>query len=339
MQHLKQRTITSLLAILILAPAAIARGAETLIMDNGDRLNGRLVRMSDKVLEFETAYAGRIRVNWSNIREIRSDATFAVHLPGNELVPVSSIIRQDDNLLLDGRSEPAANVTRINPADWETGRASRFGGEIDAAFKLERGNTHENRTEVAGRLEWQKMRHRIRLAGGFEHGESNSVVTSDQWSIESSYDDTNPTRLYYGARTSLKSDGMSDLDLRWAIGPHVGYRFIESDRTRLSAETGFEYTSEDYRTLPPETFPAESWRIEFTHFLIPGKLELYHRDNGRLNLANAGRISFETWNGVKLPIAGGLHTSAELRTSYDADAPADAQSWDTVYRFKVGYTW
>jgi hypothetical protein len=317
----------------------VAGAAETLMMDNGDRLQGRLLRMSDNVLEFETDYAGKIRVNWSNVREIRSDGTFDVCLPESEVISVRSLTRQNDQVLLDGQREQASNVTQINPADWETGKKSRFSGELDTAVKLERGNTHENRTDVTSRMEWNKMRHRIQLAGKIEHSDNNSAVTIDNWSIESSYDNTHAKRSYFGARTSLKSDGMSDLNLRWATGPHIGFRFIESSRTALNAETGMEYTSENYRSQPLDTFLSESWRVEFTHFLIPGKLELYHRDSGRFNLTNTRRISFDTWNGVKLPIAGGLNTSAEIKTAYDGDAPPDVQSLDLVYWLRVGYQW
>lgn len=339
MLHRIHQRLPTLFIVLLLAPTAIAGAAETLIMDNGDRLNGHLVCMSDQVLEFETVYAGKIRVNWNNIREIRSDGTFAVRLPGNEVKPVSSLIREDDRVLLDGQTVPGMNVTQINPADWEIGRAARLSGEIDAGFKLERGNTYENRTDVMSRMEWKKMRHRIRLGGEFEYGKSDGVLTSERWSIETAYDNSASRHIYYGAATSLKSDRMSDLNLRWATGPHIGYRFIETTRTGLNAETGLEYATEDYRSQHLNTFLADSWKFEFSHFLIPGKLQVYHRNSGLVSLTDGGGLSVDTWNGLKLPITAGLSTSAEIKTTYNGNAPAIAKLWDTVYRFKVGYQW
>jgi hypothetical protein len=339
MRSLKHIAIITIFTLLLLAQAGVASATETLIMDNGDRINGHLVRMSDGVLELETGYAGTIRVGWKHIRTIQSDDTFRIRLTGNEMVSVASLSRQNDRLLLDGRSEPFVNVMQINPADWETGDAGRFSGDIDAAFKLDRGNTHENRADITARVEWKKLQHRIRLGGEVEYSKIDGALSSDRWSIESSYDNNTPKRSFYGARTSLKSDRMTDLNLRSAIGPHLGVRIFDTARTSLSAETGFEYTSERYRGQAAEKFLAESWRLEFNHFLIPGKLEIYHRNNGLLGLTRSGGVSFDAWNGLKFPIAGGLNTSAEIKMTYDGDAPADAQSWDIVYRLKIGYQW
>jgi hypothetical protein len=308
-------------------------------MDNGDRLNGHILNMGNGILVFETAYAGKLRIEWPHVREIHSDKSFDVLLQGNEVAAVKELKQENGQVELDSRSEPAGRVLKLNPASWELGKSSWFGGEIDAAFKLERGNTHENRSDVMGKLEWKKSRHRVRLGGELEYGRTDGTVSSDRWSVETSYDTTDAQRFYYGARTSLKSDELGDLNLRWTAGPHVGYRFIDNSRSRLYAETGLEYTAEHYRMIQVDRFLAESWRIEFKHFLIPDRLELYHRDNGLVSLGGVGGVSFESWNGVKLPISGGLNTSAEIKTSFNGDAPPDALKWDVVYRLKIGYQW
>lgn len=339
MFRLKLRFFFSFLSLLLIGPTATAGATETLVMDNGDRLSGHVLRMSDGVLELETGYAGTMRVNWKHVREILSDTNIKLRLAGNEVVSITSLKQDNGQVCFADRSEPVMKVMQINPADWETGKASKFGGEVDAAFKLERGNSQVNQTDVTSRLEWKKTRHRIRVAGELEYGKTDGEVSSDRWSVETSYDNTPSKRFYYGGRTSLKSDEMSDLNLRWSSGPHVGYRLADTDRTKFSAETGLEYTTEDYHAQSLDSFIGESWRIEFSHFLIPGKLELYHRDNGLVSLADFGALTLDTWTGIKLPIAGGVNTSAEFKTSYNGKAPAGAKLWDTIYRIKVGYQW
>ena len=330
-------TLVSLL--LVASPPAVASAVDTLVLDNGDRISGRLLRLNEGMIEFETGYAGTIRVGWPHVREIRSDGLLRVCLNGDEVFGVSSLTREGDSANLDGRKEPVINITQLNPADWELGKASRLSGEIDAALKLDRGNTHDDVTNVAGRFEWKKRKHRIRLGGEVEYDQNGPSVVNDRWSAETTYDNTNSHRIYFGERSSLRSDRMANLTLLWSTGPYIGYHIIETNRTRLSTETGIEYTDENYRTLPVETFLSESWRIEFSHFLIPGKLEIYHRNKGLLNLSDIKGLLFDTWSGVKFPITSNLNTSAEIKTAFNSAASANAIPWDTSYRIRIGYHW
>ncbi|NTV02124.1 MAG: DUF481 domain-containing protein [Chlorobiaceae bacterium] len=332
------RSIIAAIALLPIAPPA-SQAAETIVMDNGDRLTGRLVRMSGGILELETGYAGTVNAEWKNVREIASDGTVCVRLTGNEVVGIRSLRKQEEFVLLDSRREPGANVTQLNPADWELGKASKISGEMDVALKMERGNTHDDLTDLITRLEWKKSSHRIRLGGEFQYNQSGQDVTADRWSVETTYDNNASKRFYFGEGTSFKSDRMSNLILRWTAGPYAGLHLIDTHLTRFNAETGLEYASDNYRSKTIDTFLAGSWRIDFSHFLIPEKLEIYHRDNGLLSLTSTAGFSFDTWTGLKLPVASGMYTSAEVKTAFSGDAPPEAAAWDTTYRIKIGYQW
>jgi len=329
-----------LLTLFCLIHAVPASAAQTIMLDNGDRLTGTVERMSDGTVKFKTGYAGTISIEWKKIREIRSDdEPMHVRLTGNGTIPVKSIIRNGDRILLDQQSEPAMNVSQINPDDWETGKAARLSGEIGLSFKLDRGNTHENRSDIATNLEWKKLKHRVRLAGELEYYKTDGTEIQNRWTVGTTYDNHFSKNLYYGASASVKRDRMTDLNLRWTAGPYFGWNIVNNTRTKLSIENGLEYTSEEYLSRSNESFISDAWRMEFSYFIIPGKLELYHRNKGLVSLADAGGLSFDTWSGLKAPIAGGLNTSAELKTSYNGDAPEGTVPWDTTYRLKLGYQW
>ena len=329
--------LTALLLLLV-TPAA-AQAAETVVMENGDRLTGHLVHMNDGVLELETGYAGSVKANWAQVREICSEGTIGVRLNGDEVVVVRSLKKEAGALLLDSRREALANVTQLNPADWELGHAAKINGELDVALKLDRGNTHDDLSDLRGRIEWKKRQHRIRLGGEFQYSQSGNEVAADNWSAETAYDNKASKQFYFGERSSFRSDRMTNLILRWTIGPYAGMRLIETSRTRLNAETGFEYASDNYRFKPVDSFLAESWRMELSHFIIPEKLEIYHRNRGLASLTSGAGISIDTWTGLKFPVASGMYTSAEVKTTFNSDAPPETTAWDTSYRFKIGYMW
>ncbi|NTU67428.1 MAG: DUF481 domain-containing protein [Chlorobiaceae bacterium] len=338
MHRIGYRSVVTTLALLLIAPAA-SGAAETIVMDNGDRLSGQLVRMADGILELETGYAGMVKAAWNHVREITTDGMFDVRLNGDEVVAVQSLRLQDGSAFLDDRCVPLVNVKQLNPADWELGRSAKISGEIDVALKMERGNTHDDLTDLQGRLEWKKRMQRIRLGGEFQYNQNGRDVTADRWSVEATYDNNASKRFYFGEGTSFKSDRMGNLILRWAAGPYAGVHLIDTQRTRLNAETGLDYASDNYRSQPVETFLAESWRVEFSHFIIPDKLEIYHRDSGLFSLTSSAGFSFDTWTGLKFPVASGMYTSTEIKTTFNGDAPPEASAWDTTYRFKIGYQW
>jgi hypothetical protein len=329
----------SIIITLALFCSIPACAGQTIILDNGDHLTGTLIRMSDGTLQFNTSYAGTINIAWKNVLEIRSSEPLKIRMNGNGTIPVNTLIRNHDTVLLDTRVEPVINLSQINPDDWETGKAARINGEINLALKFDRGNTHENRTNIASNLEWKKLTHRIRLAGELEYNKTNNIQTMSRRSLDTSWDNHFSKTLYYGATTSYKTNRITELDHRWSFGPYTGWNLLGSNRTRLSAETGIEYTTESYQSRSDQVYLSDAWRLEFSHFIIPGKLEIYHRNKGLLSLANTGGISFDSWSGIKLPIAGGLQTSAELKSSYTSEPLNGARSWDTTWRMRLGYRW
>lgn len=329
----------SIICTLFLFCSIPANAAQTIVLDNGDRLTGTIIRMSDGILQFSTGYAGTITIAWKKVQEIRSDEPLNIRLNGNGTFPVNTLLRNNDTLLLDNRVEPASRLSQINPDDWETGKAARINGEINGAVKFDRGNSHENRTNIASNIEWKKLTHRIRLAAELEYNKTNNIQTMSRRSLDTSWDNHFSKNLYYGATTSYRTNRITELDHRWSIGPYTGWNLLGNNRTRLSAENGIEYTTESYQSRSDQTYLSDAWRMDFSHFIIPGKLEIYHRNKGLLSLANTGGLSFDTWSGIKLPIAGGLQTSAELKSSYNSEPLNGARSWDTTWRMRLGYRW
>ena len=83
--------------VLLLAGTSVA--ADTLVMHNGDRITGTVVSKQDGNLTLETAYAGTITVQWSQVRQLISDQTVQV-------------ILEDDTRLTGTLRETMAEVER-----------------------------------------------------------------------------------------------------------------------------------------------------------------------------------------------------------------------------------
>ena len=71
--------------------AVLATLADTLVMKDGSRLHGEVVRQEGGTLDFNTPYAGVIHVKWSEISEIESDRPMELFLTNSELISTQRI--------------------------------------------------------------------------------------------------------------------------------------------------------------------------------------------------------------------------------------------------------
>lgn len=115
-------------------------------------------------------------------------------------------------------------------ADWETTAA--------AGLTLTQGNSDTllfTANILSGR-DWDQ--NQARLGASATYGESESVRTNETLQAFAQYNRLLNERLYAYLRLDAMRDAIADVDYRFAISPGVGYYFIKSDRTSLSAEVG-----------------------------------------------------------------------------------------------------
>ena len=70
------------LCLLGFLSCAMSAHADLLVMDNGDRITGRLDSITGGKAIFDIPYAGRIWVEMANIRTLETDEAYAVRLDG-----------------------------------------------------------------------------------------------------------------------------------------------------------------------------------------------------------------------------------------------------------------
>lgn len=327
------RRIPALLAasistlLLLIAPKADAV-ADTLRMQNGDRLTGTVRNMENGVLRLETAYAGTLPVSWAKIEEVETRKPMRILLENGRILESSLLVRSD-----------TAPVRHINPEAWVTGDGHLFKGEAAVSLNIDRGNTRSDEADVDTRMEWRHLKHRVRLSGELEYDTTDRVTTNDKWYVQAKYDHIATPLRYYGAKVDFKTDLIAGLDLRFAGGPYLGLQFIHTPQTRLSTELGTDVVSEQFTMEPDNTYMAGSWSVDFSHALWTDTIEFYHRQKGLVDVEKLGGLVLDTWTGVKVPIRGGFSTSAELQADYSGESAPGIEPWDLAYRLKFGYDW
>lgn len=324
---------------------ALPVGAATLVMDNGDRLSGDIVRLSNGQLTFRTDYAGTLTIPWSRVAELQTDKDVAVWLQDGQIERGRLSGRPADGLTLRQQQDEQPQVDRvvsaddikgINPEPWRTGGGLRWTGLLNLSIKADRGNTVKDEIDLDLTTALRRQYDRFEFRGDLEYDTSGGVETKNKWSAFGKYEYFVTDRLYYAANLSAEYDRFKGLNDRYHVGPAVGYVFHESDRRNLRAEAGLYYATSDIDPNGRSSSLATGWLIDADRHL-GSALQAYHWQS--MILSNPENMNFKSKTGLRVPLDGGVVGSAEIEANWDAETAAESDSTEVIYRLKVGYGW
>jgi len=193
----------------LLALWAAPGQADELVLTDGSRLLGKVARVKDGVVEFATAYAGTLQVQWSRVSDMRVDEPVVVYLASREAVKVSGIHGKGDTLALEqtgaaGRVIAASEFVSINPGDWQRGDGYRITGQVHAGLEFQQGNTDQEKLALDGGVKVRRLHDRATFVVQYQKDESDGVTTAENWLLRHKYDYFVTGKRYYGASLNFE---------------------------------------------------------------------------------------------------------------------------------------
>ncbi|MGD8618335.1 MAG: DUF481 domain-containing protein [Gammaproteobacteria bacterium] len=314
-------------------------------MKDGSRLLGKVVKKEDDTLEFETSYAGVIKVKWGEVSQLTADSPVQVLLEDESTLVANEIRKNEEATLLEteagvtAQSVTPGKVAYINPEPWRTGEGIKWTGRVNLDLEMDRGNTDEDNFDADAETRFRRQHDRITLTAQYERDRADGKDTSKNWKQGSKYDYFLSEKLYAGVLLAFEYDKFADLDLRTSVGPHVGYQFFESKNLNLDTNVGILYVDENYIEAEDDDYWSLGWQIDFDWFLVPDRVQFYHRHTGIQSVSDSSNLTIDSWTGFRFPIYKGIVASTEAEVDYDGGAPSDVDKTDTTYRVKLGYQW
>ena len=344
-------TRASLVAMFLTVALAGQLAADELLMRDGSRILGTIVKKDDGVLEFKTSYAGVIKVKWAEIEEVRADEPFRVMLKNEEIVMTTAIRNTDDVVTLETgtREAPApvelaqSDIAFIKPEAWRLGEGYKFTGRANFAYERQRGNSDTDELDFDFEMTYRRLKDRFVAFGELERDVDNDrdkdQATDDNWKISTRYHRFIDKKLFWGGVLSADADDKAERELRLVAGPLVGYQFFESRPMNLRVELGLTRVHEEFKNESDNNYTAGGWAINFDKYLFDEFMQFYHRQNGLISFDDYNDIIWDTWTGFRFPLVYGFVASTELQTEYDGDAAENADDLDTTFLLKLGYEW
>jgi putative salt-induced outer membrane protein YdiY len=323
--------------------AASHAGADEIQFSNGDRLTGKIVRLKDGKLGFDSKLAGTVSVNWSDVATLTSDDPVTVQLEGGAVIVDKLVasepgsVRTAGNDKVAAQSIPLANAVKLNP------EPVQWHGSLAAGADIERGNT----VMTAATVDLDAVRRseidRITFDAGYAGERSQDSDLVGQHSTKRKlfgslqYDYFLTKQLYVYGNARGEKDGIAELSLRFTAGAGAGYQWFETDTFKWNTEVGLSWVSENYANATP-TSDYISARIgsNFDYVLYPG---LTFFQNTRLypSLEDIKDQLVDTATGLRYKLFGNFFGESKVLFTWDSTPAQGRKRTDLAYILGVGY--
>lgn len=325
----------------LLALPAVVAHADSVLLDNGDRLSGTVVKMADAVLVFETPYAGTLRLPWDRVREIGTDTAVRLRLAdGMELSgrlqgDTPGYLRVSLGTLAETVLLGVAGIAAINPP--RDVHRTVLSGRASIGGSLARGNTDTDSLHLSGEFVARNPTQRITLDGERNEASQDGADTASNWRFGMKYDHFVDPRTYFYVNSRFDQDAQADLDLRSMLGVGAGRQLLERDTLKLAIEGGVSLVNEDYANAADEQFPGARFGLRYEQALLQSRLQLYHTSDLVLSLESLDDYLYQSRTGFRVPVGNGLNLGTQLNLDYDAVPAAGKESTDMALIFKLDY--
>ncbi len=260
------RKFRSLSLYSVIVFCALTALADQVVLKNGDRLSGNILKSDAKTLVIKTEFAGEVTIQWSAIDEIHS--TQPLHVDSKGAAPaVGAVTSEDGNLEVKTSAADTVTVQKDAVLDMRDsdeqiayersqhpGLTQGWTGGANVGFALTAGNSETKNLALAFTGDRKGLNDHIALYANSVYATSNTAggvsgttANSSQSGIR--YERNINARVFGFVSGDFQTDALQDLDLRSIYGAGFGYHAIKNDRTTFDLLAGLNYTRENYTTL------------------------------------------------------------------------------------------
>ena len=318
--------------------------ADQIVLTNGDRITGQILKSDDKELVIKSEYAGEITVQWSAVQAITSTQPLHVSLNNGQTL-VGPVKTADDNFQVatttqGAVTDPKNSVVRIRGEAEESayekslhpGLLEGWQGGANVGFALTRGNSQTKNLGLAFTAQRKTLSDKLGLYANTVYASNDApgaVPSTTANAIQGGIRYDLSSRVFAFISGDFQSDALQSLDLRSVLGGGLGYHVIKSESTNLDFLGGINYTREKY-SLFTRSFAAATIGEELSHKIGAGTLitqQLYFYPD----LSDAGEYRGTFNFGTVTKISKWLGWQNSFGDIYVTNPPAGKKQNDIIF--------
>lgn len=327
-------TVCFLTTVLTTIPFPVQ--AAVVVLKNGDRITGLIVKMQDKKLEIDPEYSStNITIDWEDVRSITSERPMSIQHFGDVEMPENVGQRLRDRIILETLEEGGPirleDVRSINLAEHD------YYGYISAGGNQTSGNTQTQALNLSGSLTYRKDEHRFILDGKYNRAQADHKDTANNGSISFKYDYFLTRRLFTSATNLSETDQFQDLSLRNTTSLGLGYDILASKQQLLSVAAGPAAVYQDFTTTPATVTPSATWALRAEFRFRGDDVILFHKHQGFKDLGHGSGTRVNADQGIRVKITDNWRVNFEYDIRYNSLPVAGKKTTDTNIIFGFSY--
>jgi len=335
-----------LLGLVLFPP--LAANAGQLMLHNGDRIHGELVRVNEQRLIWQSEVLGEISVDKAQVKNIETAQLLKI----NGVVQPWMVEGMDGDYLVylcrgdyQNREVALATLDAVIPyQDMDAGEASELSGRITAAGNFARGNEERDDLELNSRLTYRLIDWRHRWSLDLARFSDEGSDDDHRWTARYALDWFFRERWFLSGDLRYGQDQTRALDRFVNLGLGTGYQWFETRQTKLALVNEAVLVREEFETpeMPEPGFSASEERLAWRFGLdfqqrLPLGVSLSHRSELVQSLEDASDRTLETSTGLSTLLVDRVRS--EVRVDYELDNEPQQDTEDEDVRVVVGLTY
>ena len=326
--------------------------ADQIVMKNGDRATGSIVKKDEKSLTMKTDLFGVVTVAWDQVESIRADKPVNVVLQDGKTV-------QGTLSTVEGKVEVASETAKLNVTPAEVtairdageqrayerlqnpGWAALWAGTASLGFAGTSGNartltftTGINAARVT-KTDKTAIYFNVIKASALANGKNSDTAQAIR--AGAAYDHNLSPRLFVTAFNDWEYDKFQNLDLRFVLGGGLGFHAFKTERSQLDLLGGADYNHSSFSTPVTRRSAEAFWGDDYA-LKVSGATSLVQTFRMFNDLTNTGtyRVNFDA--GATTKISKWLNWNISVSDRYLNRPASGRKSNDFLYTTGLGVT-
>ena len=318
--------------------------ADQVLLSNGDRLSGKIVRMEAGKLTLKTSWAvpKEITLSWPAVAQIELTTRAHVVLQTGKfdgtIGPDERGGMQAETGKIRGETLRRDDIVAINPVHPTDPDAFKHSGRVDAGLGFARGNTQTSNYYFSGQLKLENRLNRIIFKGDVHHETgSNSIITTERSRLSSKYDRFLSKRMYLYAQGIAEHDKLANIDLRTTLGAGSGYQIYRGDNLNLGVESGLSLIHTNFKNAPTDNETALRLGTNYDQYFWNHALKVENSSEVFFPISGNEDLLLRSKTALLVPISQSLTTGLTFTVNWDRTPAPGKKSLDRSLQATLGY--
>ncbi len=339
-------------AVLIAACSPVASFADQIVLKNGDRITGSIVKKDGANLTIKSDLFGVITTAWDKVESVRADTPLNISTKDGKALQGTVTTSNGAIEVASGATKsviPTAEVTAIRNADEQKsyerllhpGWTELWAGNGTLGWAGSKGNAETQTFTIGATARRVTSTDKMTVyfntikASAFSSGKNSETAQAVRGGL--AYDHNLGSKLFINTFNDYEYDRFQNLDLRFVLGGGFGFHAFKTDTSRLDILGGGDFNHSSYST-PATTKSAEGFfGDDYTRKL--GKtatLTQSARMFNDLNHLGSYRLNFDAGTSVRL--TKWLNWNISISDRYVTPPATGRKPNDILYTTGLGFT-